>query len=111
MKKYWLETYGCQMNIAESNALELQLKGVGFIPAERVEEAECVILNTCTVRKSADNRVWGRLGEFARIKREQPLTLIVTGCMAERLQDELLEAAPYVDYVVGTNEKQQIASL
>ena len=57
MKKYWLETYGCQMNIAESNALELQLKGAGLIPASRSDEADCVILNTCTVRKSADKRI------------------------------------------------------
>ena len=86
-RKYWLETYGCQMNIAESNALELQLKGVGLIPAKSAEEAAVAILNTCTVRRSADNRIWGRLGYFGALKKRQPLTLIVTGCMAERLKD------------------------
>lgn len=111
MKKYWLETYGCQMNIAESNALELQLKGAGLIPASRSDEADCVILNTCTVRKSADNRIWGRLGEFSRIKKTHPLTLIVTGCMAERLQEDLKDEAPQVDYVIGTNDKQRIVDI
>ncbi len=111
MKRYWLETYGCQMNVAESNALELQLKGAGFVPAERAEEADCAILNTCTVRKSADNRIWGRLGEFSRIKKSHPLTLIVTGCMAERLQEELKDEAPQVDHVIGTNDKQRIVDI
>ena len=108
---YWLETYGCQMNIAESNALELQLKGAGLVPAENAEEANVAILNTCTVRKSADNRVWGRLGYFGAIKKKQPLTLIVTGCMAERLQDDLQDDAPQVDFVIGTNDKQRIVNI
>ncbi len=111
MKTYWLETYGCQMNIAESNALELQLKGAGLVPARSADEADCAILNTCTVRKSADNRIWGRLGEFSRIKKDHPLTLIVTGCMAERLQEDLKDDAPQVDYVIGTNDKQRIVNI
>ncbi|MDD3903665.1 MAG: tRNA (N6-isopentenyl adenosine(37)-C2)-methylthiotransferase MiaB [Sphaerochaeta sp.] len=108
---YWIETYGCQMNIAESNALELQLKGAGLVPAEKAEDADCAILNTCSVRKSAENRIWGRLGFFARIKTMHPLTLIVTGCMAERLQEELKDEAPQVDHVVGTNDKQRIVDI
>lgn len=108
IRSYWIETYGCQMNTAESNALELQLKGAGLIPAKTAEEADCAILNTCSVRKSAENRIWGRLGLFSRIKKEHPLTLIVTGCMAERLQEELKDEAPHVDYVLGTNDKQKI---
>lgn len=108
---YWLETYGCQMNVAESNALELQLKGAGLVPASRAEDADCAILNTCTVRKSADNRIWGRLGYFTYIKSKHPLTLIVTGCMAERLQEDLKDEAPQVDYVIGTNDKQRIVNI
>ncbi len=108
---YWLETYGCQMNVAESNALELQLKGAGLVPASHAEDADCAILNTCTVRKSADNRIWGRLGYFAYIKSKKPLTLIVTGCMAERLQEDLKGDAPQVDYVIGTNDKQRIVNI
>ncbi|NLK13321.1 MAG: tRNA (N6-isopentenyl adenosine(37)-C2)-methylthiotransferase MiaB [Spirochaetales bacterium] len=110
-RKYWLETYGCQMNIAESNALELQLKGAGLTPAKNAEEAAVAILNTCTVRKSADNRIWGRLGYFGAIKKKRPLTLIVTGCMAERLKDDLKGDAPYVDFVIGTNDKQRIVDI
>ncbi|HPY45341.1 MAG TPA: tRNA (N6-isopentenyl adenosine(37)-C2)-methylthiotransferase MiaB [Sphaerochaeta sp.] len=110
-RKYWLETYGCQMNIAESNALELHLKGAGLIPAESAEESAVVILNTCTVRRSADNRIWGRLGYFGALKKRQPLTLVVTGCMAERLKDDLKNDAPYVDFVIGTYDKQRIVDI
>ena len=110
-REYWLETYGCQMNIAESNALELQLKGAGLTPAKNAEEAAVAILNTCTVRKSADNRMWGRLGHFGAIKKKRPLILIVTGCMAERLKDDLKGDAPYVDFVIGTNDKQRIVDI
>ncbi|MDD4574251.1 MAG: tRNA (N6-isopentenyl adenosine(37)-C2)-methylthiotransferase MiaB [Sphaerochaeta sp.] len=108
IRSYWIETYGCQMNTAESNALELQLKGAGLVPAKSAEDADCAILNTCSVRKSAENRIWGRLGLFAHIKTLHPLTLIVTGCMAERLKEDLKDDAPHVDYVLGTNDKQKI---
>jgi tRNA-2-methylthio-N6-dimethylallyladenosine synthase len=87
------------------------LKGAGLVPANSADEADCAILNTCTVRKSADNRVWGRLGEFSRIKKTKPLTLIVTGCMAERLQEDLKDDAPQVDFVIGTNDKQRIVNI
>ena len=75
-QKYWLETYGCQMNIAESNALELQLKGAGLTPAKNAEEAAVAILNTCTVRKSADNRS-GEAFDISGDKKKRPLILIV----------------------------------
>jgi tRNA-2-methylthio-N6-dimethylallyladenosine synthase len=108
---YWLETYGCQMNIAESNALELQLKGAGLVPSDTAENADCAILNTCSVRKSAENRIWGRLGFFSHVKTLHPLTLIVTGCMAERLLEDMKKEAPQVDYVIGNNDKQKIVEV
>ena len=108
---YWLETYGCQMNTAESNALEIALQAAGMKPAASAEEADCAILNTCSVRKTAENRIWGRIGFFQHLKQSRPLTLVVTGCMAERLGDEFLQDAPAVDHVMGTNDKQRIAAL
>jgi len=109
--KYWLETYGCQMNTAESNALESALKEVGMQPAASAEEADCAIINTCSVRKTAENRIWGRIGFFKHLKEQHPLTLVITGCMAERLGEDFLKDAPAVDIVVGTNDKQRIAAL
>jgi tRNA-N(6)-(isopentenyl)adenosine-37 thiotransferase enzyme MiaB len=108
--KYILETYGCQMNVAESNALELQLKGAGLEKTELSEEADVAILNTCSVRKSAESRIWGRLSHYAHLKKSRRLILIVTGCMAERLKEDLKKDAPFVDAVIGTNEKVEIVN-
>ncbi|MFA6822090.1 MAG: tRNA (N6-isopentenyl adenosine(37)-C2)-methylthiotransferase MiaB [Sphaerochaetaceae bacterium] len=110
-KRYWLETYGCQMNVAESNALEAALIEAGMTRAESVEEADCAILNTCSVRKTAENRIWGRIGFFKHLKERQELTLVITGCMAERIGDDFLQEAPAVDHVWGTNDKERIAAL
>ena len=108
--RYLIETYGCQLNMAESNAIELLLKGQGAEKTEDAERADVVILNTCSVRKTAENRIWGRLGYFNSIKKKKngKLDIIVTGCMAERLKDELKDEAPFVDAVIGTNEKEEI---
>jgi tRNA-2-methylthio-N6-dimethylallyladenosine synthase len=108
---YWLETYGCQMNFAESNAIELDFAKAGIIPASAPEEADIAVLNTCSVRQTAENRIWGRLGFYQHMKSERKLTVILTGCMAERLADDIKKRAPAVDYVVGTNEKQHLLEI
>ncbi len=110
-RSFFIETYGCQMNIAESNALEARLLGCGLSKTEKAEEADLVILNTCSVRKTAESRIWGRLGFFAHVKKSHPLTLVVTGCMAQRLLEEMQKEAPQVDYVVGVNDKQKILDI
>lgn len=99
------------MNTAESNALESALQAAGMKPAATAEEADCAILNTCSVRKTAENRIWGRIGFFQHLKQTRNITLVVTGCMAERLGDAFLKDAPAVDHVMGTNDKQRIAAL
>ena len=98
--------------MAESSAIELMLKGQGIEKTEEAEDADVVIINTCSVRKTAENRIWGRLGYFNSIKRKKngKRDIIVTGCMAERLKDELKKEAPFVDAVIGTNEKEEIPS-
>lgn len=109
--KYWLETYGCQMNFAESNAIEIEFAIAGFVPALSPEEADIAVLNTCSVRQTAENRIWGRLGFFQHLKDSQELTVILTGCMAERLSEEIKKKSPAVDFVVGTNDKQRITEV
>ncbi len=112
MRQYVLESYGCQLNMAESAALETLLKGAGFEKTEDATRAEAVILNTCSVRKTAENRIWGRLSFYHHLKKSgQNIKIIVTGCMAERMKEELIKEAPYVDACVGTNEKMNIVSL
>ncbi len=110
MKRYWLETYGCQMNKAESGSLELGLRERGWQPAGQPEEAELVILNTCSVRATAEERVWGRLGYFKAQKaraarRGRTLRVVLLGCMGERLKEQLLAQAPHVDVLAGTFQK------
>ncbi len=111
IETYWFETYGCQMNLAESNALKTMLEGVGIKEAKDEKHSDLVIINTCSVRQSAENRVWGRLGNYSRIKKDHPMILMVVGCMAERLIDELQEEAPWVDYVLGTNDKHKVLEI
>jgi tRNA-2-methylthio-N6-dimethylallyladenosine synthase len=110
--RYLLETYGCQMNKAESAALETIFRERGWLPTTDVADADLVLINTCSVRATAENRAWGRIDHFAAIKRERaaagarPLALAVTGCMAERMKREIKERQSAVDYVVGTFQKQ-----
>lgn len=116
MKKYYIETYGCQMNVAESNAMETMLKGRGWVEASSPENADLAIINTCSVRKSAENRIWGRLGAYTHIKAQkakdnESMTLVLTGCMAERLHDSVKNDAPQIDFVIGNNDKLKLLDI
>ena len=106
--KFLIESYGCQLNMAESAAIETMLIGRGLEKTENPDDCDAVILNTCSVRKTAENRIWGRLGFYSAEKKKHSLLLIVTGCMAERMKEELKKEAPYIDAVIGTNEKAEI---
>jgi tRNA-2-methylthio-N6-dimethylallyladenosine synthase len=110
-KTYWLETYGCQMNKAESGYLEYELQSHDWIPAQTPEEAEAVILNTCSVRKTAEDRIWGRLGFFKAQKKKHPFRLVLMGCMSERLKEEILNEAPHVDLLVGNFQKHRLVDV
>lgn len=101
-KKYWLENYGCQMNKAEASALEIELQNEGWEKAESEFDADLAIINTCTVRKTAENRIWGRIGHYKHLKKEKNIKLAVIGCMAENWKEQLKKDAPAVDIVAGT---------
>ncbi len=109
--RYFIETYGCQMNKAESAALERLLSERGWSAAESGQDADLVIINTCSVRATAETRASGRMAHYAALKRERDFYLVVTGCMAERLRAELKEMQPAVDYVVGTFQKSAFGLL
>jgi len=110
--QYFIETYGCQMNKAESAALEIIFRERGWALSSSPDEADLVLINTCSVRATAETRAWGRIDHFAAEKKlrvregRAPLALVVTGCMAERLKREMKTRQPAVDYVVGTFQKQ-----
>ncbi len=98
----YVETYGCQMNISDGELMEGILASSGYAVADSPEEADVILVNTCAIREHAEQRVLGRVGELNRLKRANPdLVIGVTGCMAQRLGERLLDRAPYVDLVMG----------
>ncbi|MDR2485059.1 MAG: tRNA (N6-isopentenyl adenosine(37)-C2)-methylthiotransferase MiaB [Treponema sp.] len=100
--KYFFETYGCQMNTAESAALQSVLQERGWSQAPDGNAADLVVINTCSVRATAEKRVMGRLAQYAALKKKQRFALMVTGCMASRLGESLKAESRAVDYVMGT---------
>ena len=134
MKSYFFETYGCEMNIAESAAVEQLFIARGWQRSESAQTADVAVINTCSIRETAENRILGRLGWFSGLKavREcklgaktkmleealeyvkdgpKPLTLIVMGCMAERLLKSFQKDYPFIDYVVGTYAKHHFSEI
>lgn len=111
MKKFYIETYGCQMNKAESSSLIKLMEDKGFIYTQLYYEADVVIINTCSVRKTAENRIWGRVGFFKRQKRERKIIVLVMGCMSQRIGEELINSNRSVDIVVGNFYKERIPEI
>jgi tRNA-2-methylthio-N6-dimethylallyladenosine synthase len=97
---YFMETYGCQMNKAESAALVLTLHERGWTAAEAGEAADMVLINTCVVRATAETRAWGRIAHYVALKKKRTFTLIVAGCMASQQG-----TIPGVDFALGTTEQ------
>ena len=99
-KRVYVETYGCQMNVADSEVILGQLDRDGYVVTADPRQADVMLVNTCAVRDNAEQRVVGRMGELKRFKRPG-VVLGVVGCMAQRLGETLLDQAPHVDLVVG----------
>lgn len=111
-KKFYIETYGCQMNFADTEVVNSILIDDGMKPVQSAEEADVIFVNTCSIRENAETRVWNRLKEFRSIKREKKhLTVGVMGCMAERIKDKIIDQEQLVDIVVGPDAYRDIPSL
>src|SRR5580693_3582111 len=101
-KKFYIESYGCQMNFSDSEIVASILNDNGFGATRNYEEADLVLLNTCSIREKAEQTVRKRLTEFRKIKEAKPGMLVgVLGCMAKRLKSKFLEEEKLVDIVVG----------
>ena len=110
-KKVYIETYGCQMNVNDTEVIFAILKKAGYDRTEAMEEADLIMANTCSVRDGAEQRIWGRLEEFNRVKRRRSAALIgIVGCMAERLKDQLLDTGK-VDIVAGPDAYRSLPRL
>jgi tRNA-2-methylthio-N6-dimethylallyladenosine synthase len=111
-RKVYIETYGCQMNVADSEVVLSILQSAGYRRTEQLPQADVVLVNTCAVRENAEERVYGRLGEFWRYKKQNPAVVVgVLGCMAERLRKKLLQSESSVDLVVGPDEYRKLPEL
>ena len=107
----YVETYGCQMNISDGELMEGVLEDQGYEIVTAPEAADVVLVNTCAIREHAETRVLGRVGQLNALKRERPdMILGVTGCMAQRMGDDLLAKAPYVDLVMGPDGYRGLGS-
>jgi tRNA-2-methylthio-N6-dimethylallyladenosine synthase len=111
-KRVYIETYGCQMNVADSELVGGILRNYGYDFTREISEADVVLVNTCAIRENAEQRVYGRLGLFSGYKRKNPDVVVgVLGCMAERLRVKLVDQEKLVDLVVGPDEYRRLPDL
>ena len=105
----YLLVYGCQMNQSDAERMMGQLRTIGYERTESMEEADLILINTCCVRETAEDRVYGKIGEIKRLKRERPeLIFGITGCMAQKEGDALIKRAPHINFVLGTNKVHEL---
>jgi tRNA-2-methylthio-N6-dimethylallyladenosine synthase len=111
-KQFYIETYGCQMNFADSEVVNSILLDRGMEPVQTAEEADVIFVNTCSIRENAETRVWNRLKEFRSLKKDKThLKVGVLGCMAERIKEQIIDQEQLVDIVVGPDAYRDIPNL
>ena len=112
IKKFAIQTYGCQMNVADSELVEGILTNLGLEKTADYDEADAIFLNTCAIRENAETKVHSKLGNLHKIKLNKPHLIIgVLGCMAQNLKDDLLKNKPYVDIILGPDSYRKIPDL
>ena len=111
-RRYFLRTFGCQMNEHDSERVAGLFESDGMTPADRMETADVIFINTCTIRENADNRLYGNLGQLKPLKEADPgRMLIVGGCAAQKDRELVRERAPWVDVVLGTHNLDRVLHL
>ena len=101
-KLYKTLTYGCQMNESDTERINGQLEELGYEPAETMDEADIIIMNTCSIRQNAEEKVYGKIGEIKKLKEKNPRLLLgIAGCMAQENKGKLIERMPIIDFVIG----------
>ena len=113
MKKLYIKTYGCQMNVYDSARMADLLAPLGFQPADAADDADMVILNTCHIREKAAEKVYSELGKIRRLKEEKAenggrMIVAVAGCVAQAEGQEIMARQPAVDIVVGPQSYQRL---
>jgi len=111
-RRIYIETYGCQMNVADSELMLGQFRAAGYERVDQPAKADVILVNTCAIREHAEQRIYGRLGELSRHKHRRPgVVLGVAGCMAQHLKGRLLERVPQLDLVVGPDAYRDLPLL
>ena len=109
--KVYIETYGCQMNVNDSEVILSILQNAGYVLTEDMDQANLILANTCSIRDNAEQRIWGRIDQFKLQKKKRDNVLIgIVGCMAERLKDRLLDGHD-VDIVAGPDSYRSLPGL
>jgi len=111
-RKLFIETYGCQMNVGDTEIVVSILQQEGYRYTEQIAEADVILINTCSIRDNAEQRIWGRLSEMRRFRKAKPSLIIgIIGCMAERLKERLTEGRDAVDVVAGPDAYRDLPRL
>ena len=113
-KKYFLRTYGCQMNVHDSEEIKYYLESLGYEAVDELELADIVVLNTCAIRENAKDKVFGYLGRCKHLKKEKPdLIIAVTGCLMQKPSEieEIHNRHKYIDIIIGTHNLNELPSL
>lgn len=107
-----LIVYGCQMNQSDAERMMGQLRTIGYEQTDSMNDADLILINTCCVRETAEDRVYGKIGEIKHLKRQNPeLIFGITGCMAQKEGDALIKRAPHIDFVLGTNKVHELTHI
>lgn len=111
-RTYQVRTFGCQMNVHDSERMSGLLEASGYVPAAEDSTPDLIVFNTCAVRENADNKLYGNLGQLAPVKRERPgMQIAVGGCLAQKDQETIIQKAPWVDVVFGTHNIGSLPTL
>ena len=111
-KSYYIETYGCQMNVADSELVSGLLSQDGYDETKDINRADIILVNTCAIREHAEDKVHSRLGFYNQFKQKNPSTIIgVLGCMAQNLKEDILESKPYVDIILGPDSYRRLPTM
>ncbi len=111
-RKAFIGVYGCQMNIADAERMAGQLAAIGYERTDDMMQADLILLNTCCVRETAEDRVYGKIGEIKHIKEKNPALIFgITGCMAQKEGEKLIKRAPHIDFVLGTGHVDELTQV
>src|SRR5699024_9051488 len=112
MKRYIVQTFGCQMNVHDSRRIEEVLHDAGYDPTDDTHLADLIVVNACSVRAKAEHKLMGLLGTFRPLKEERPdMAIAVAGCVAQQEGERLLRKVPYVDLIMGPDNIPELPSL